>query len=58
MNAGWTRYSESLVRNFESWCSKGVFFLAENINRQAQCLGGQIKVLVPGATIVRKNTIV
>ena len=36
--------------------SKGVFFFAKNINRQALCLGGHTEVRVPGSTIARKNT--
>ena len=33
--------------------SKGVFFCAKNINKQALCLGGHTKVCVP--TTARKN---
>ena len=35
--------------------SKGVFFCAKNINKQARCLGGPTKVRIPGATIARKK---
>ena len=35
--------------------SKGVFFCAKNINRQALCLGRHTKVRVPGPTTARKN---
>ena len=38
--------------------SKGVFLRAKNINRQALCLGGHLKVQVLGASITRKNTCV
>ena len=35
---------------------KEYFSEHKNINRQALCLCGHIKVRVPGATIARKNT--